>query len=228
MIDAELKKKLQSSNPEEVELGLLQGSNSPDIAPIIDLFESIWIMTYAGSSDPEFSDIQKGSLSGKIALMNEQEDLIPGELSEVGEVTELDLGGFPEAILFPELLRYRKLQKLQLWENEVKVLPAAFFELAHLNQLYLSCNLEELPPLVEKLQQLRILSLPGNKIRQIPSSIQTLSKLEKLDLSNNQLTDLPVFLSELPSLKKLFVHGNPDLVLTGTEIYRKKGIELMV
>lgn len=228
MIDAELKKKLQSTNPEEVELGLLHGSNSPDIVPIIDLFESIWSMTYAGSSDPEFNDIQKGSLAGKIALMNEQEDLIPGELPEVGEVTELNLGGFPEGVLFPELLRYKKLQKLQLWENEVKVLPASFFELAHLSELYLSCNLEELPPLVEKLQHLKILSLSGNNIKQIPSSIQALSKLEELDLSNNQLTDLSVFLSELPSLKKLFVHGNPDLVWNETEIYRKKGIELMV
>ncbi|MNV47558.1 Leucine Rich repeats (2 copies) [compost metagenome] len=137
------------------------------------------------------------------------------------------MGGFPEAILFPELLRYKKLQKLQLWENDLKVLPDAFFELNHLSELYISCNLEELSPLVEKLQQLKILALPGNQIKQIPSSIQTLSKLEELDMSNNQLSELPVFLSELPSLKKLFVYGNPGLVLNETENYREKGIELI-
>lgn len=227
MTEAEFKKQLQSTDPWEIEQALLHGNDTEEIKPMIDLFESIWKMTYAASSDPEFKAIQNGSLADKIVLMNEQEDLIPAGLPKVEEVTELDLGGFPESALFPELLRYKKLQKLQLWENEVNVLPDAFFELEQVRELYLSCNLEELSPLIGKLQQLKILVVSGNQIKQIPASIQKLSKLEELDLSNNQLSELPAFLSELPCLKTLHIYGNPDLVLNNPEIYREKGIELV-
>lgn len=227
MTEADLKKQLQSTNPREIEEALLVGSNSGEIRQIIDLFESIWKMTYAASSDPEFKAVQNGLLADQIVLMNEQEDLIPAGLPKIEEVTELDLGGFPEAAFFPELLRYKKLQKLQLWENEVTILPDDFFELEHLSELYLSCHLEELSPFIGKLQHLKILILAGNKIKQIPASIQKLSKLEELDLSNNQLSELPAFLSELPGLKVLHIYGNPDLVLDNPEIYREKGIELV-
>ncbi|WP_300664108.1 leucine-rich repeat domain-containing protein [Fluviicola sp.] len=227
MTEAELKKQLQSTNPLEIEEALLHGSHSAGIKQIIDLFESIWKMTYAASSDSEFKAVRDGSLAHKIVLMNEQEDLIPAALSGVEEVTALDLGGFPEAAFFPELLRYKKLQKLQFWENEVSVLPDGFFELSHLRELYLSCNLEELSPLIEKLQELRILVVSGNQIKQIPASIQKLGKLEELDVSNNQLTELPAFLAELPSLKILHIYGNPDLVVNDPAIYREKGIELV-
>lgn len=227
MTEAELKKQLQSTNPREIEQALLLGSHSEEIRQIIDLFESIWKMTYAACSDPEFKAVQNGSLADQIVLMNEQEDLIPAILTKVEEVTALDLGGFPESALFPELLRYKKLQKLQLWENEITVLPDGFFELEQLNELYLSCELEELSPLIGKLQQLKTLIVAGNKIKQIPASIQKLSKLEELDLSNNQLSELPAFLAELPALKVLHIYGNPDLVLNDPEIYKEKGIELV-
>lgn len=227
MTEAEFKKQLQSTNPLEIEQALLRGSNSGEIQHIIDLFESIWKMTYAASSDPEFKVVQNGSLADKIVLMNEQEDLIPAGLPKIEEVTELDLGGFPESAFFPELLRYKKLQKLQFWENEVNVLPDAFFELEYVSELYLSCDLEEISPLIEKLQQLKILMVSGNKIKYIPASIQKLNKLEELDLSNNQLSELPAFLAELPNLKTLHIYGNPDLVVKNPGIYEEKGIELV-
>ncbi len=227
MTEEELKKQLQSTNPREIEQALLLGSHSDEVRQIIDLFESIWKMTYAACSDPEFKAVQNGPLADQIVLMNEQEDLIPVGLPRIEEVTGLDLGGFPEATFFPELLRYKKLQKLQFWENEISILPDAFFELEHLSELYLSCNLEELSPLIGKLQHLKILILAGNKIKQIPESIQKLNKLEELDLSNNQLSELPAFLSGLPGLKVLHIYGNPDLVLNDPEIYRERGIELV-
>lgn len=229
MTEAEVKEKLKSTDPGEIEWALAMGKEGAYLGPILDLFRSIWKMTYANTSDPEFIEVQQGSLAQKIALMNEQEDLIPAELTSVEEVTRLDLGGFPESALFPELIRYRKLQRLDLWENELSTLPDEFFGLIHLKELYISCNLKEISLLIKEFKHLKILALPGNEIEQIPDSIRLLSSLEELDLSNNSLHMLPDFLQKLPNLKKLVVSGNPNLVVTPhqKESYAGKSIEFI-
>lgn len=229
MTEAEVKEKLKSTDPGEIESALSMGNKWEGMAPVLDLFQSIWKMTYANTSDPEFIEFQQGSLAQKMALMNEQGGLIPSELTSVEEVTQLDLGGFAESMLFPELIRYRKLQRLDLWENKLSALPDEFFGLNHLKELYISCNLKEISPLIKEFKQLKILALPGNEIEQIPNSIRLLSSLEELDLSNNSLHMLPDFLQKLPNLKKLVVSGNPNLVVTShqKESYAGKGIEFI-
>jgi Leucine-rich repeat (LRR) protein len=229
MTEIELKNILSSTDSSQIEQILHEPDYAEMISPFTGLFESIWKMTYACTTDPEFSEIQKGNLAEKIVLMNEQEDLIPKELTSIEQVSKLDLGGFPEADLFPELFRYKNLHRLDLWENELSILPVAFFEFDLLEELHISCNLTELSPSIGNLRQLKLLSLPGNRLRQIPESIHFLVNLKELDLSNNQLLELPSGLSELPLLKKLNIYGNPHLVLTGSDLgnFQKKEISLI-
>lgn len=79
-----------ATRPTAVKQLLKQLKATPHYQPITALYQSIWTMTYQQSSDPEFSSLsimsrhsrvkQLDQSADQIALMNEQEDLIPKSL----------------------------------------------------------------------------------------------------------------------------------------------------
>jgi Leucine-rich repeat (LRR) protein len=149
-----------------------------------------------------------GAVEARIALLNEQEDLMPEPLCGVEWVEKLDLGGFEDVVLFPELLRYRRLRRLELWDNGWRSLKEDIFGLQSLEALYISAELNKLSPRISELKNLRILLLPNNQLLEVPQNIAQLQKLEILDLSGNYLERVPLFLLDMPTLKQLNLSQN--------------------
>ncbi len=191
----------------------------------ICLYESIWHMTYANASDMD--EVKGMDLAEQIVLMNQQEDLIPNPLSAIEEVMALDLGGFPDAVLFPELKRYKQLKKLDLWENGLTEIPAELFELSSLEELRIIDPIRHLPEEFGRLKQLKKLCIEG-EIGKIPEAFREMTQLQSLELDLNNLEDIPAFLAELPQLKLLSLSYNTALRIPPGLITRfnEKGIRL--
>lgn len=225
--EQEIRRLLASSDVAEIEEGLRLLPELPALQFIPGMYGSIWKMTYACAQDPEFTALSAGPLSGRMALMNAQEDLVPLPHVPVEEIASLDLGGFPEAVFFPELLRYKKLKRLSLWENSLKTLPADLFRLDTLEYLYICDELEELPPRIGELKNLKQLLLSGNRLRSVPPEIARLQQLEELDLSSNRLRHFNLDIGRMPALKQIDLGGNdPQLQLSSeTAAYLEKQAE---
>lgn len=200
-------------------------ASQPLIQEWIGLYESIWHMTYANASD--MPELEGMDLAEQIVLMNQQEDLLPATLSPIEEVVALDLGGFPDAVLFPELKRYKSLKKLQLWENGLTEIPAGLFELTSLEELRIIDPVRSLPDEFAQLKRLKILCVEGN-IRRIPDAFRQLTQLQSLELELNDLESIPDFLAELPELKNLVLSYNTTLQIPQqlAERFKAKGINL--
>ncbi len=191
----------------------------------IALYESIWHMTYANANDMD--ELKGMDLAEQIVLMNQQEDLVPNRLSSIQEVTALDLGGFPDAVLFPELKRYTQLKKLELWENGLTEIPAELFELTSLEELRIIDPIRHLPEEFVQLKQLKKLCIEG-EIVEIPDAFKAMEQLQSLELDLNNLEEIPAFLAELPQLKLLSLSYNTALRIPPGLISRftEKGIRL--
>lgn len=70
------------------------------------------------------------------------------------------------------------------------------------------CGLEQLPPALFDLRDLRELSLAGNQLTELPTAISQFTALEKLVVAGNRLQQLPEDLGSLQHLKGLWAHGN--------------------
>jgi leucine-rich repeat protein SHOC2 len=191
----------------------------------ICLYESIWHMTYANATDMD--EVKHMDLAEQIVLMNQQEDLLPNPLSAIEEVTALDLGGFPDAVLFPELLRYTHLKKLDLWENGLTEIPLELFDMTSLEELRIIDPIRHLPEEFVQLTHLKKLCIEGD-IASIPEAFKGMEQLQSLELDLNNLTELPAFIVELPQLKRLNLSYNTALQIPPELIarFKEKGIRL--
>lgn len=191
----------------------------------ISLYESVWHMTYANATDMD--ELKGMDLAEQIVLMNQQEDLIPNPLLPIEEVAALDLGGFPDAILFPELKRYKQLKKLDLWENGLTEIPAGLFELSSLEELRIIDPIRHLPKEFAQLKQLKRLCIEG-EIEEIPEAFKEILQLQSLELDLNNLVEIPAFLAELPQLSLLSLNYNTALRIPPGLLtrFREKGIRL--
>lgn len=201
------------------------GASQPALDAWVGLYESIWKMTYANAISMD--GLHGMDLAEKIVLMNEQEDLVPLPLCCPEEVTALDLGGFPEAVLFPELDRYQNLKTLDLWENGLSGIPKELFGLRSLEALRIADPVTTFPEDLINVTQLKKLCIEGH-ITQIPESFKELKHLQTLDLTHNRLSAVPSFLAELPELKSIHVKYNPGLTVADDliSLFHEKGILL--
>lgn len=216
---------LSGTDAEAIRKLLERRASQPLLQEWIGLYESIWHMTYANASD--MPELEGMDLAEQIVLMNQQEDLLPATLSPIDEVVALDLGGFPDAVLFPELKRYKSLKKLQLWENGLTEIPEGLFELSSLEELRIIDPVRSLPDGFAQLKHLRILCVEGN-IRRIPEAFRQLTQLQSLELELNDLESIPDFLAELPELKNLVLSYNTTLQIPQqlADRLKAKGINL--
>ncbi|TQF17497.1 leucine-rich repeat domain-containing protein [Myxococcus llanfairpwllgwyngyllgogerychwyrndrobwllllantysiliogogogochensis] len=201
--EQEIKQLLKSSEPAQVRQALDLLPEFPTLSPLLELFDSIWRMTYANAEEPDVTRVARSGLEYRIALMNEQEDLVPSPLAAIEAVEQLDLGGFPKASLSPELARYTHLRRLDLWENGLEELPDEVFSLRSLEVLYVSDPLRRLSPKIGNLTNLRQLRLAGGALEALPETLTQLKRLELLELDSNCLGRSPDFLLELPSLREV-------------------------
>ena len=101
------------------------------------------------------------------------------------------------------------LQKLDLNQNSIEVIPDEIKELKQLTELRISNNhLKALPSSLGELKALKKLWINGNQIARLPLEISKLNDLEFLGAGDNKFRTLPDHLCELCSLKKLWMSGN--------------------
>lgn len=76
-------------------------------------------------------------------------------------------------------------------------------------ELYLhNRGLNQLPPAILRLKNLRVLELSSNRFEHIPEAILNLSLLERLNFADNHLAEVPDFLSNLKTLQVLNLSQN--------------------
>lgn len=138
----------------------------------------------------------------------------------------------------------QKLQHLSVLSvTNMQEIPEAFLDHIHTLSNLISLNigthseeaqplfhqLEQLPPHLDQLEQLKYLDLSGNKLTRLGAitklgnlrtlklsenqltsleGLESLQELEELDLSENNLTQLPQALAQLPKLRKLNLAKN--------------------
>ena len=89
------------------------------------------------------------------------------------------------------------------------VFPRPLLEHTTVRSINLSHNkLNEIPPEINALKDLRFLNLSDNRLEALPPQIGELTNLEVLDLSGNNLKSLPRELGKLHNLKQLYVGSN--------------------
>ncbi|NEO85545.1 MAG: GTPase [Spirulina sp. SIO3F2] len=131
------------------------------------------------------------------------------QLTQLTDLTDLDLSGNILMSLPPELGQLKNLKWLYLSGNELASLPSELGQLVSLIGLYISGNeLKKLPPELGYLANLTELDLYGNGLTGLPPELGRLTKLNKFDLSGNQLVDLPPELGQLMSLTQLDLSRN--------------------
>ncbi len=150
--------------------------------------------------------------------------MLPPELSQLTNLTLLDLSNNQLKALPPELSQLTNLSVLHLSNNQLTVLPSELSRLLNLTELYLSNNqLTVIPPAFNQLTNLRRLYFRRNQLRVLPPELSHLTNLTDLDVSNNQLKTLPPKLSHLTNLRGLYVSDNqltsppPEIVEQGMQ-----------
>ena len=102
-----------------------------------------------------------------------------------------------------------KVTALYLRNCGIDQLPPLVFALPQLRHLHLNDNaLKTIPPQISSLKQLRTLSLANNQIAVLPQALFELQNLEKLNLSGNRLTEIPAAITGLSSLNTLLLSHN--------------------
>ena len=81
----------------------------------------------------------------------------------------------------------KKLENIQLNNNQLHLLPSSFASLSGLRQLTLANNrFTTIPEAVLRLGNLQLLDLSSNQITQIPDHIQTI-QVDELNLNDNRV-----------------------------------------
>ena len=143
-------------------------------------------------------------LSGKNLAM------LPPEIMQLRYLQRLDLSFNQLTTLPPELGTLSELQKLYLNDNQLTELPAEIGQLNSLMRLHIYNNeLESLPATLGQLENLLSMYAHRNRLAEIPPELGKLKNLQWLDLSHNQLTRLPAELKRLSQLTRFHVNGNP-------------------
>ncbi|XP_050401832.1 leucine-rich repeat-containing protein 40 [Patella vulgata] len=125
------------------------------------------------------------------------------------DLTKLILASNTLTAIPDDISNFPALTVLDIHDNNLESLPAAFKALENLQKLDVSRNkLKVLPSSIGYLRTLVSLHVEHNQLTQLCEEIKCLQKIEDLDVSNNQLTVLPTALGYLVNLVKLNVSNN--------------------
>jgi hypothetical protein len=133
---------------------------------------------------------------------------IPNEIGEIYFIESLNISHNELSSLPPVILNFKYLISLNLSFNKISSVYKDN-SLRKLEILNLSNNeIQEIPKSFGLMKKLKVLDLADNRIEFIPPEIMNLIKLEELKLENNQITSLPKQIGKLNKLKLLKLKGN--------------------
>ena len=134
---------------------------------------------------------------------------LPDTISDLVNLTELDLSNNGLESLSPEIGQLKRLRKLDLSMNRLIEVPASIGDLSQLTELNLMGNkLRRLPEGIGSLVQLGSLGVRSNFLNGLPASTAKLKRLRTLDLIENRLEEVPEVIYGLPSLQSLYLSQN--------------------
>ena len=127
-----------------------------------------------------------------------------------GRMIHLDLVGLGLESLPPEIGHLKRLEVLNLFDDNLTTLPPEIGKLTNLRGLMVTNNcLTALPPEIGQLSQLEHLGLSGNPLTQLPREIGQLVGLRVLHVAGNPLMSLPPEIGHLHHLQALYIGGTP-------------------
>lgn len=159
--------------------------------------------------DTGFAKVKRGGKSYLVDVAG-KEYLVSYNIDSLTNSTTALYLGSKDFTKFPsQIFNYGNLKVLILSDCNLDVLPPGIEKLVNLKQLDLAQNyFKKMPPAVLKLSNLTELNLSGNDLTELPKDIDRLQKLQELQLYwNAGLKELPVAISNLKSLKWLDVSG---------------------
>jgi hypothetical protein len=110
----------------------------------------------------------------------------------------------------PEVYGYRPLECLTFDRVGLHEISANIERLKNLKELtILSCPIQSIPQEIGALSKLTKLFISDTKIQSLPESIGDLKELRELILGDNKLTSLPESIVNLKRLEHLYIQGNP-------------------
>eukprot|EP00986_Skeletonema_menzelii_P018955 scaffold27037_cov134-Skeletonema_menzelii.AAC.2 len=139
-------------------------------------------------------------------------DLSSYPLRKLRDLKELDLSSCGTNLNLPDVVEiwasFSSLKKLDLNNNQLKMLPQAIENIPSLEILFLSENKFVAIPELNKMKKLRVLSLRGNLITNLSSLNLPTAALEWLILTNNRIQTIDPDIKDLKLLKKLMLSHN--------------------
>ncbi len=134
---------------------------------------------------------------------------LPESLSELTQLTRLDVSGNLLEALPESLGQLKKLERLFAYQNRLRVLPDWLADLGQLRVLQFWANqLRELPKMLGEIRGLKVFNVQHNRLTALPESLSQLKRLEHLQIAYNALGNLPEWLGELQGLHGLDVCHN--------------------
>ncbi len=148
---------------------------------------------------------------------------VPKWLKNLSSLNKLSLGGNKSLSNIEEWFDYLPpISKLNLYNNDIKLLPESIGSLDSLEILIMPNNhISSLPESFKNLTSLKKLDLSWNDISNLPEWIDSLTSLEELNLRGNKLSKLPESLSSLHSLKMLNITLNNESLKLPENLIRK-------
>jgi len=141
-------------------------------------------------------------------------ETLPPELSQFADLVRLNLSHNPLTHLLPSIGQFPKLTRLDITHTLLCDLPTEIGMLAGLTRLYLDHNrLENLPQEIGVLTGLTRLGLSHNALASFLPEFANLVTLTRLDLSHNRLKTLPPEIGQLITLTVLDLSHNPLEIL---------------
>ncbi|MFT7030891.1 MAG: Leucine-rich repeat (LRR) protein [Marinoscillum sp.] len=174
----------------------------------------------------------KLSSLGELQLQENQLKDIPVGISELKNLTKLSfyknqLTSLPEDLfeldlkvidlyynqleVIPETMgNLSSLEILFLAYNKIYTLPESLGNLDHLVELYLHHNrLSVLPAGLAQLDKVKVVRVNDNYLVDFPVQFLIKSQLSDLDISNNQIEQIPASLEKMPALELFTYQDNP-------------------
>ena len=150
-----------------------------------------------------------GALSDRNGFTDARRAPILAKLCTFTFVTKLDLWGNDIAVVPDAIGALTNLKYLSLYDNKIATLPASIGRLTALETLNLgNNNLTAVPPSIGSLTALTTLFLYSNRIATLPTTIGGMTALTTLWLYNNQLAGLPDAIGQLTGLEELWLNDN--------------------
>lgn len=175
-------------------------------------------------------EIKKLKILKNLDLSSNKIKEIPTSLTDVSELKDLDLsnnviGAIPNTISKLENLislyisrnriesldnlKFKKLENLDVSENEIKEIPEKILSTISINYFDISENkISEIPIKISELKNISTLILSKNKITEVPEDLFTLVKLKHLGLAENKLIYIPKKINKLVNIESIDLSRN--------------------